>query len=208
MNTNYITEKNAERPATKKQLWALYCITKKDYRGQDLTMLDASVLLSRLNKQATTELYQKARKASKEEKLEKEFIDYMTEKIQDVIAQCRKAMQVKSIVEDDTHIPENQRKRYAFVGFGCGFTIVNFDKRSNVGKQIKTLANKHRNTTFLRMFLKGFTTKEIKYFESIGCPLQALYNQDISINAKYEYAVAHFMEMKGVKNVTCRTYDD
>ena len=44
---NYITENNAERPATRKQLWAIYCLSKKDYRGQDLTMLDASVLIQR-----------------------------------------------------------------------------------------------------------------------------------------------------------------
>ena len=45
---SYITENNAERPATRKQLWAIYCLSKKDYRGQDLTMLDASVLIQRL----------------------------------------------------------------------------------------------------------------------------------------------------------------
>lgn len=47
--SSYITEKNAERPASKKQLWALYCLTKKDYRNQDLTMLDASNLIKQFN---------------------------------------------------------------------------------------------------------------------------------------------------------------
>ena len=63
-------------------------------------------------------------------------------------------------------------------------------------------------TTFLKMFLKGFTAKEIKYFENVGCPLQAMYHQDIKITAAYEHAVARFMTKQGVKNVRCRTYDD
>jgi hypothetical protein len=45
---NFITEKNAEKLATERQLWALYCITKKDYRGQDLTRADACKLLQTL----------------------------------------------------------------------------------------------------------------------------------------------------------------
>ena len=63
-------------------------------------------------------------------------------------------------------------------------------------------------TTFLKMFLKGFTANEIKYFENIGCPLSAMYCQDIKITAAYEHAVASFMTKQGVKNVRCRTYDD
>ena len=63
-------------------------------------------------------------------------------------------------------------------------------------------------TTFLKLFLKGFTAKEIKYFENVGFPLQAMYCQDIKITAAYEHAVASFMTKQGVKNVRCRTYDD
>jgi len=63
-------------------------------------------------------------------------------------------------------------------------------------------------STFLKMFLKAFTAKEIKYFESVGCPLSAIYYQDIRINGAYEHAVASFMESKGVKNVRVQTFDD
>lgn len=219
MNNNFITEKNAERPASKKQLWALYCLTKKDYRGQDLTMLDASKLIEQFNaskvvsKIGVNDTPNQVRKTSaraKKPTLEQEFISYMENEIKEIIATCKQAIQIKSVVEDDpTFFPNKKdKKQYAFFGFGCGFTIIDFDKRSKKGKLIKELSSKHHMTTFLKMFLKGFTKKEIKYFENVGFPLQAMYYQDVRISAAYEYAVASFMRKQGVKNVICRTYDD
>lgn len=208
----YITENNAERPATRKQLWAIYCLSKKDYRGQDLTMLDASVLIKRLQgeKSANSTTTPTAKKSlTKEQKLEKEFISYMTDKMQGVIATAKEALQIKSVIETDPMFTDPKKmKQYAFFGFGCGISVINFDKRSKVGAQIKELGSKHRMSTFLKMFLKAFTAKEIKYFESVGCPLSAIYYQDIRINGAYEHAVASFMESKGVKNVRVQTFDD
>ena len=204
---SYIPEKNAERPATKKQLWAIYCLSKVDYRGKDLTMLDASVLIKRLQseKSANANVTPKPKKKT----LETEFIDYMTDKMQGVINTAKKALQIKSVVETDPMFTDKKNmKSYAFFGYGCGITIIDFDKRSKVGKEIKELGSKHRMTTFLNMFLKAFTQKEINYYQSVGCPLSAIYYQDIRINGAYEHAVASFMEMKGVKNVTTRTFDD
>ena len=208
----YITENNAERPATKKQLWALYCLTKKDYRGQDLTMMDASSLIKRMQAEKNNKpLTQKVSpKVSKEKKLEKEFIDYMTKEMEGVINTAKECLQIKSVVEDDPSIftDEKKRKKYLFFGFGCGFTVIYFDKRSKVGKQIEELGKKHRMTTFLNMFLKAFTKKEIEYYKSVGSPLSAIYYQDIRINSAYEHAVASFMQYKGVRNVYTRTFDD
>ena len=205
---DYISENNAERPATRKQLWAIYCLSKVDYRGKDLTRLDASVLIQRLKAEKNTESTENAPKAKKQT-LEQEFIDFMTDKMQGVINTAKEALQIKSVVETDPMFTDKKNmKSYAFFGFGCGITIIDFDKRSKVGKKIKELGSKHRMTTFLNMFLKAFTQKEINYYKSVGCPLSAIYYQDIRINGAYEHAVADFMEMKGVKNVRTRTFDD
>lgn len=205
---SYITEQNAERAATKKQLWALYCITKKDYRNEGLTMLDASKLIAQLNENKGANKVVKVAKAKPS--IEQEFISYMTDKLQGVINICKDAIKIKSVVEDDPTIftDESKRQKYAFFGYGCGISIITYDKRSKLGNDIIELSNKHRNTTFLNVFLKGFTTKQITYFENIGFPLQAMYNQDIRIGAAYERAVAEFMRSKGVKKVCVRTYDD
>lgn len=205
---SYITEQNAERAATKKQLWALYCITKKDYRNEGLTMLDASKLIAQLNENKGANKVVKVAKAKPS--IEQEFISYMTDKLQGVINICKDAIKFKSVVEDDPTIftDESKRQKYAFFGYGCGISIITYDKRSKLGNDIIELSNKHRNTTFLNVFLKGFTTKQITYFENIGFPLQAMYNQDIRIGAAYERAVAEFMRSKGVKKVCVRTYDD
>ena len=204
---NYITENNAEKLATRKQLWAIFCLSKVDYRGKDLTRLDASNLIQRLKAEKAAN---ETQSAPKKTTLEKEFIDYMTDKMQGVINTAKEALQIKSIVEDDPTIftEEKKRNKYAFFGFGCGITIIKYDKRSKVGKQIEELGSKHRRTTFLNMFLKAFTPKQIAYYESVGCPLSALYWQDIRINGRYESAVVSFMEKKGVKNVRTQTFYD
>jgi hypothetical protein len=205
---DYISENNAEKLATRRQLWAIYCLSKKDYRGQDLTRLDASNLIQRLKDEKAANETQSAPKPKKTT-LEKEFIDYMTDKMQAVINTAKEALQLKSVVADDPNYTDPKKcKSYAMFGFGCGFTIIDFDKRSKVGKQIKELSSKHQMTTFLNMFLKAFTKQEIEYFQKVGCPLTALYYQDIRINGAYDRYVASFMENKGVKNVRTRTYYD
>jgi len=133
----YITENNAERPATRKQLWAIYCLSKKDYRGQDLTMLDASVLIKRLQGEKSTNSTAK-KSLTKEQKLEKEFISYMTDKMQGVIATAKEALQIKSVIETDPMFTDPKKmKQYAFFGFGCGISVINFDKRSMLAQRLR-----------------------------------------------------------------------
>lgn len=226
MNTNVIKTENQDRPATKRQLWALFsasrkCGVKHDYRNDNLTMLQASELLQKFNAQRvvgvvgvnnipTKSVSKTTKSVSKKNSLEQEFIDYMSTKISDVIATTRKALQLKSVVEDDPKFFPNKkdRQKFAFFGFGCGISIIEYDKRSKVGKQIEELSQKHKFTTFLKMFLKGFSAKEIKYMESQGFPLSAMYAQDYQIGRTYMSAVMSFMKMKGVKNLNVRTFDD
>ena len=215
-----IKQENLDKAATKKQLFALYVASKKhgcthDYRGDNLTMQQASELLNKFNSVGNigvgvTTKAAKAPKVSKEKKLEKEFIEYMSKRMESIIATAKSALKIKSVVEDDPQFFPNKkdRKQYAFFGFGCGISIIQYDKRSKVGKQIEELSHKHRMTTFLQMFLKGFSAKEINYMESVGFPLSAMYYQDYQIGRSYMGAVMSFMESKGVKNLHVKTFDD
>lgn len=193
------------RPATRRQLWALFAISKKrgqkhDYRNDGLTITQASELIAKFN--SATE-----RAGKKTDTLEEEFLDYMTERFGGVIATAREAIKQMSIVEDDPQFTAGKIKRYAFVGYGCGISVINFDKRSKIGKKIEELAGKHYRT-FEKMFVDGFTAKERAYFLKIGNPLEALFAQDIRIGARYTGLVASFMERKGVRNVYVKTFDD
>jgi len=42
--------------ATKKQLWALFCITKKDYRDSDISFEEASRLIEEANRRLCFDL--------------------------------------------------------------------------------------------------------------------------------------------------------
>lgn len=204
-----LKSENEGKSATKKQLWALYIASRKngqthDYRNDNLTRKEASELLQQFSNMTP---YTPKRK---KKDLETEFVEYMTHRMSQIIETMRAAIKIKSVVEDDKEFFPNKkdRKQYALVGYGCGISIIHFDKRSNVGKQIIELSRKHKMTTFLKEFLKGFTKKEINYFQNIGCPLQALYWQDYQMSNKYSWMVADFMESKGVKKVHVMTYDD
>lgn len=218
-----LKEESFNKPATKKQLWALFAASKKcgekhDYRNDNLTMKEASDLLTIFNAKnvvsnvgvGKTEKNVAKAPSKRKNTLENEFLAYMEDKIQDAIAIAKDAIKIKSVVEDDKEFFPNKkdRKQFAFFGFGCGITIIDFDKRSKVGKAIEELSSKHHMTTCLQMFLKGFTKKQIDYFHEVGFPLEAMFYQDYHISRKYQSAVASFMVKKGVKNVRMRTFDD
>ena len=194
------------RPATRRQLWALFAISKKrgqkhDYRNDGLTITQASELIAKFN--SATERAEK-----KDAKLEKEFLDYMTKHFGSVIGTATEAIKHISIVEDDPQCtPADQIKKYLFVGFGCGGSIINFDKRSKIGKKIEELAGKHRKT-FQKMFLDEFTPSERANFARLGVRLEALYSQDYEIRRSFKSLIATFMIEKGVKNVQIQSFCD
>ena len=89
--------------ATPRQLWALYCITKKDYRNENLTKEEAASLIKKLGDPN----YKKTSKKSIDEQL----LAYLKEHINEIYDACTAELGIKSIVEDDNHIPEKDRKR-------------------------------------------------------------------------------------------------
>lgn len=191
MNTSSV------KSATPRQLWALYCITKTDYRGKNLTYDEASALIKKLGNPE----YRKADKAERKVvDLKTELLEYIKkEKLAGIIEDVNKALGIKSIVSNDT-LYMKEEKHYHFRGFGCGFAWLEYDKRSKIGKAIEE-AFKDIRMEVRELIINSFPMDLRKQLEAEGTPLGAIVFQDITINSSINQAVADFMETKGVKNV-------
>lgn len=178
--------------ATARQRWALYCITKKDYRNEILSKEEAAKLIKELGDPN----YKKASKVAKT--LTDELLDFMKEHIDELYQACLGEINYKSIVEDDTHVPENKRKRFAFVGCGCGITWLKY-RKSKRAEEIDKAARKLRGEEVLNMLIKKLPKKDYNYLKSIGCPFEAIWYQMQNLQTKYYSLVIKFAETKGIE---------
>lgn len=182
---------NIENTATPRQRWALFCITKKDYRNEILSKEDAARLIKELG---TPDYKKKSNKT-----LSQELLDYLKEHFDEMFAEAVKSLSVKSILEDDDHVPADKKKRYAFIGFGCGITYFKYRKNNKRAEEINKAQSKFRFGEIEKMFLSKFTAKERNYYKNIGCPLEAIWIQDQNMQLSYYYTVSEFAKSKGIE---------
>ena len=180
-----------ENTATPRQRWALYCITKKDYRNVELSKEEAAHLIKELGDPN----YKK--KPSKS--LSEELLDYLKEHFDEMFAGAIKSLSVKSILEDDDHVPTDKKKRYAFVGFGCAITYFKYRKNNKRAEEINKAQLKFRCGEIEKMFLSKFTAKERNYYKNIGCTLEAIWTQDQNMQLSYYHTVREFAKSKGIE---------
>ena len=178
--------------ATSRQLWALYCITKKDYRNENLSKEEAAKLISELGDKN----YVKKAKAKKT--LSEELLDYLYENFKKIFSSAVESLDYKSVVQADPKFSNDTRK-FAFIGVGCGITYPVYRKNNKKLQEIAEAAYKYRRGEILDMFMSKFTKKEIKHYENIGCPLQAIWSQDQGMQLSYWEMVQSFAESKGLK---------
>ena len=182
---------NIENTATPRQRWALFCITKKDYRNEILSKEEAARLIKELG---TPDYKKKSNKT-----LSQELLDYLKEHFDEIFAEAVKSLSVKSILEDDDHVPADKKKRYAFIGFGCGITYFKYRKNNKRAEEINKAQSKFRFGEIEKMFLSKFTAKERNYYKNIGCPLEAIWIQDQNMQLSYFYTVSEFAKSKGIE---------
>lgn len=178
--------------ATSRQLWALYCITKKDYRNENLSKEEAAKLISELGDKN----YVKKAKAKKT--LSEELLDYLHENFNKIFSSAVESLDYKSVVQADPKFSNDTRK-FAFIGVGCGITYPVYRKNNKKLQEIAEAAYKYRRGEILDMFMSKFTKKEVKHYENIGCPLQAIWSQDQGMQLSYWEMVQSFAESKGLK---------
>lgn len=177
--------------ATPRQLWALYCITKKDYRNENLTKDEAAKLIKELGDP-------NYKKALKKKTLSKELLEYLKSNIDDLYKAVQGEISYKSIVEDDIHVPEKDRKQYAFIGCGCGITYLKY-RKSKKAEELAETARKYRNNEIYDMIMDKLPKDVYKYLESIGCPFGAIWAQSQQLQLAYYRLVKKFAETKGIK---------
>ena len=177
--------------ATSRQLWALYCITKKDYRNENLSKEEAAKLIYELGDKN----YVKKSKSKKT--LLEELLDYLYENFNKIFSSAVESLNYKSVVQADLKFSNDTRK-FAFIGVGCGITYPVYRKNNKKLQEIDEAAHKYRRGEILDMFMSKFTKKEVEHYENIGCPLQAIWSQDQGMQYSYWQMVQSFAESKGL----------
>ena len=187
--------------ATPRQRWALYLITKKDYRDVELTKEDAAKLISELGDPNYKKKEKPAKAGGEKEKLSplgRKLEKYMTDHFEEIWKACGESLKLKSVVEEDKPGDPN-RKRYAMIGFGCSISTWKYRKNNRKAAEIAMAGNKLIYGEIEDMFVARFTAEEQNYYERIGCPLRAIFSQDENIQSKCHYLVTKFAEEQGVK---------
>lgn len=191
--------------ATRKQLWALYCIYKKDYRNSNLTVEEASELIGAA-KGIKTHLPQEGAE-KKIESLEQ----YLTSKesIKKLIDVLGAEFKIGSIIMNDTNFLPDDGKRYLLLGSGCGFSYINYDKRNKKIENIVNQADRLKEKVNAEV-RKNIDESYLKKLENCGNSIQAHQFQNLRYKAAYNYLVISYMQKIGIntEKVYCKNFDD
>lgn len=109
-------------------------------------------------------------------------------------------MGIKSIIMTDTSMLPDDGKRYLFLGGGCGFSHISWDKRSKLGEEIMDEFGKLRKE-FEKRLLTKFDPEYMAKMAKSGNPIQAHLFQNLAYNTSLNYIVSNYMEEAGVKKV-------
>lgn len=178
---------NPDEPASKKQLWALFCITKQDWRDKNLTKGEASELIQKYSSERPTQ----NKEALSTNSIKKDIIQNLKPKLD---KQMAKAFGMQSVVGDadleGNLIPG--RKRYKFFGSGCGWAWVKYDKRN---KKLGEVLDKY-DDVYRKVFFEKFANEYIKKYKERE--LGAVLSQDIDIQCIIKQAALDYAESIGI----------
>ena len=178
---------NPDEPASKKQLWALYCITKQDWRDKNLTKGEASELIQKYSSERTIQ----NKEALTVNSIKKDIIQNLKPKLD---KQMEKAFGNQSVVGDadleGNLIPGG--KRYKFFGSGCGWAWVKYDKRN---KKLGEVLDKYYDI-YRDVFFEKFANEYIKKYKERE--LGAVLSQDIDIQCIIKQAALDYAKSIGI----------
>lgn len=178
---------NPDEPASKKQLWALFCITKQDWRDKGLTKGEASELIQKYSGERPAKSSGKSLDAKICEHIETVLKPKLDKKM-------ASAFDNQSVVGDadmeGNLIPG--RKRYKFFGGGCGFAWVKYDKRNKklgevIDKYLDIYKDKYWDK-YCQEYIRKFKEKE----------MGAVLSQDLDVQYTIKQAALDFAESIGI----------
>lgn len=182
-----VLKEDADEPASSRQLWALFCIYKKDFRNQGLTKGEASELI----KKGSSERPAKSSGKSLDAKICEHIETVLKPKLD---KKMEAAFGNKSVVGDadleGNLIPG--RKRYKFFGGGCGFAWIKYDKRN---KKLGEVTDRYLDI-YSDKYLDKYCKEYIRKFkEKEMC---AVLSQDLDIQYTIKQAALDFAESIGI----------
>ena len=176
-----------ENTATARQRWALFCITKKDYRNEILSKEEACRLIKELGN---------SNYVKKAKSIKSELLEFLKAHIDELYNCVRSELGYKSVV---TIEGDNKPRNYTMIGFGCGITYLQYRKNNKKAEEINKAAAELRSNEIFNLIQKKFSKKELKELENCGCPLGAIWYQMMNIQSAYYYLIKDFAKTKGIK---------
>ena len=215
MNTTSVKQvTHTSEPATRKQTFALFTLAKKlghgktDYRSDNLTRQQASDLIADFSLQvkqltiaAPTIGKPTIKRPAVATTLKDRFKTFMQGRATAIANSLKSAMKYESVVMNDTDFVKDDGKRYFVCGLGCAIVWLKYDGRSKKAKEINELVYEMKRA-ILPAVLNEFPLDVRQRYEMLGCPIEALYSQDLSAQLAFYYAVCDFAKQEGVKNIS------
>lgn len=218
---------NNQKPATKRQLWALFLASKNagekhDYRNDNLTQEQANDLLKQFNekngysKQQTssrvtksTTISTKSKQEQLEEQIKNDFIQFFKDKYLDRYVKNLSGVlkQVSEIYSTDFIGNDLGGKRYIFFGTGCSVAWLKYRKC----RKYETIYEVARGTLHkecFQMVCNEVGNDLCNKLEKLGSPLTAILYQDYSFNQIGMQCLKEFLELNGAKNVQIQVWYD
>jgi len=177
--------------ATPKQTYALKLATGIDYREQNLSFEEASKMIQEANEKSG---YQSKKKiniptilqflSSNEsiEILKKTICDEI--KIKSILGECVDYQKINEI---------KNSKKYIFLGSGCGFSFLKWDKRNSKATRIIEKA-KEIQSDIDNLIFQSFDKEVIDYLKFLGNPIEAIQAQNLNYKNTYDQLIINYLK--------------
>jgi hypothetical protein len=192
------TTENNFGTATSRQRWALYCITKKDYRTTKLSKEEAANLIKELgDPDHKSKKTIKTKKVSHKPTLRDEFVEYFKGNIDKVMDNAKRGTLG---YESGVVVSGNGEKHvHGFLGAGLGISYLKPKRNTKRAQDLVDIIDDVRRSEAEDIFLSQFSGADIVRYKNFGTPLEAVWMQDLNINSHYYQLAADFAATKGLQ---------